>query len=678
MLRALIAVLVLVGFAAGQYPVTYTVCGVVHTLNQRPSKVVTMNQGVTEFMLAMGLHKEMVGTAYLDDDIWPRYKTEYDKIPELNKRGYPTEAQIKSSNADFVMGSYASAFNERSCNNALTGAPGTCRGIFNVTTGPCEGAGSDWFVGGTIEQGKPKLYNNTGANSRSTCRPQLHTAGIGTWLEPTSCEDVSLRQQGAASEETVYAAIKQIGDIFNVPFVAANLISDIKYDFDVAEQTVKRLPTGIKAVWLDCVDRCCSDVSTPANPHVYVGAGTGAPNLIMKEAGLENVFKDDVGNWKCLPVSRIMEAKPDVMIVVHADWDTAEGKIKWMHNRSDFCSANFVKKADYIKIPFSASTLGPRNGVAALDLLSAALRLKTGSVELNFKSGVEFFETDWVKQKTAGLMCPYVPAPCQPGYEGPPGGPCTLCKADTYCLDGKKQTCPSSTSAPAGSSSVSQCLTAGGAEPYTHEIKFQVKLPFSKATFDAAKQIAFRVAVAETASVTAAAVTIKEVVDTRRASSALVDVIVKALSKSSADKIAGDVSAEKLNARLKANGLPEAEMVKAPSVSETGGNSGLSGGAIAGIVIGSIVGALLIFAVVVLIVREKQGQPVFMPLHDTEEPRQTEQKPSTNPSTIGYVTEHPTQPTQSGFGIQPAPTQSQYPGFGIQPAPTQSQYPTNF
>ena len=268
-------------------------------------------------------------------------------------------------------------------------------------------------------------------------------------------------------------------------------------------------------------------------------------------------------------------------------------------------------------------------------------------------------------------MCPYEEAPCQPGYEGPPGGPCTLCKVDTYCLDGKKQTCPSSTSAPAGSSAISQCLTAGGAEPYIFEVKFQAKLPFSKATFDDAKQIAFRVAVAETAGVTAAAVTIKEVVDARRASSVLVDVIVKALSKASADKIAGDVSADKLNARLKANGLPEAEMVKAPSVSETGGNSGLSGGAVAGIVIGSIVGALLIFAVVVLIVREKQGQPVFMPLYDTEEPRQSEQKPSTNPSAIGYVSEQPTH--YPGFGTQP--TQS---GFGKQPAPTQLQYPSNF
>ena len=33
----------------------------------------TLHQGSTEFMLAMGLEDKMVGTASLDDSIWPRY-----------------------------------------------------------------------------------------------------------------------------------------------------------------------------------------------------------------------------------------------------------------------------------------------------------------------------------------------------------------------------------------------------------------------------------------------------------------------------------------------------------------------------------------------------------------------------------------------------------------------------
>ena len=52
---------------------TYTNCGVRNTLTKTPERVVTIHQGATEFMLAMGLEDKMVGTAYIDDSIWPRY-----------------------------------------------------------------------------------------------------------------------------------------------------------------------------------------------------------------------------------------------------------------------------------------------------------------------------------------------------------------------------------------------------------------------------------------------------------------------------------------------------------------------------------------------------------------------------------------------------------------------------
>merc|ERR1712178_270636 len=95
-------------------PVAYTACGVTSTVFKAPSKVVTMNQGVTEFMLAMGLGDKLAGTAYLDDAIWPRYKAEYEKIPVLSD-GYPTEDEIMAVSPDFIVGSYKSAFREQSC-----------------------------------------------------------------------------------------------------------------------------------------------------------------------------------------------------------------------------------------------------------------------------------------------------------------------------------------------------------------------------------------------------------------------------------------------------------------------------------------------------------------------------------------------------------------------------------
>ena len=368
----------------GPYPMAYESCGVNHTVGASPSRVVTLNQGVTEFMLAMGLADKMVGTAYLDDAIWPRYAAAYAKIPVLSGASYPDEATIMAAKPDFILGSYKSAFRELSCTDK-------CRGIFNASTGPCAGARSDYFPAGS-----------NATSSYSTCRPQLHAAGIGTWLESVSCEDSALKPAGGATEETAYAAIRQIGAIFNVQSAAEQLVSEMRNDFAIAEQTVKGLPRKLNAVWLDCVD-CCKD----EGPNMlFVGAGDGAPNLIMQEAGLSNVFATASGSWSCVNESTVLAANPDVMIVVDASWDTAITKIEHLHNHTLFCAAPFVQHASYITIPFSASTLGPRNGAATLDMVSAALHVTTGSAMMNFESGVSFLSPALLEGKTAALRCP--------------------------------------------------------------------------------------------------------------------------------------------------------------------------------------------------------------------------------------------------------------------------------
>merc|ERR1740138_1034312 len=91
-------------------------------------------------MLAMGLAGSMVGTAYIDDAIWPQYSAAYNNIPVLSS-SYPTEAEIEAVNPDFIVASYSSAFRHvytRSSNGRVSG-------IFNGSlAGPCTGAGSEW------------------------------------------------------------------------------------------------------------------------------------------------------------------------------------------------------------------------------------------------------------------------------------------------------------------------------------------------------------------------------------------------------------------------------------------------------------------------------------------------------------------------------------------------------
>ena len=131
--------------------------------------------------------------------------------------------------------------------------------------------------------------------------------------------------------------------------------------------------------------------------------------LTLFRSGLTNAFADREGSWYCVSLQDIIDAEPDVFVIVDASWDSAEGKIDYLHNHTDYCNLEAVQNASYIKIQFSASTLGPRNGVAALDMVSAAMHVVTGDQTLNFQSGVDFFEEEMLKSRTENLKCPYVP-----------------------------------------------------------------------------------------------------------------------------------------------------------------------------------------------------------------------------------------------------------------------------
>ncbi|GAA4557455.1 ABC transporter substrate-binding protein [Planotetraspora kaengkrachanensis] len=99
------------GSVAG-FPVTVADCGVTATYQGPPRRAVSLNQHATEIMLALGLEKSMVGTAYLDDSILPEYKAAYDGVKVLAE-DYPSYEALLSAEPDFVYGGFASAFDEK-------------------------------------------------------------------------------------------------------------------------------------------------------------------------------------------------------------------------------------------------------------------------------------------------------------------------------------------------------------------------------------------------------------------------------------------------------------------------------------------------------------------------------------------------------------------------------------
>lgn len=79
---------------------------------EAPKKAISLNQHVTEIMLALGLEESMVGTAYLDDKIYEPLQAAYDKVPVLAEQ-YPTKEQVIDSEADFLYAGWKSGFSEK-------------------------------------------------------------------------------------------------------------------------------------------------------------------------------------------------------------------------------------------------------------------------------------------------------------------------------------------------------------------------------------------------------------------------------------------------------------------------------------------------------------------------------------------------------------------------------------
>ncbi|WP_267241853.1 ABC transporter substrate-binding protein [Streptomyces sp. PR69] len=98
--------------AAEGFPVTVSNCGVKTTYQRPPERAVSLNQHATEVMLALGLEKSLVGTAYLDDKILPEYQDAYGSIKVLAKK-YPSFETLLAAEPDFAYGGFASAFEEK-------------------------------------------------------------------------------------------------------------------------------------------------------------------------------------------------------------------------------------------------------------------------------------------------------------------------------------------------------------------------------------------------------------------------------------------------------------------------------------------------------------------------------------------------------------------------------------
>lgn len=188
-----------------------------------------------------------------------------------------------------------------------------------------------------------------GAGDRAT----LQQLGVATYVAPAACKEPGYMPDPLTFEE-VFAEFEEAGAVFGVPDAAADLVADQRAALEAIE------PNGddLTALWYSSGD------DTP-----FVGAGIGAPQMIMEAAGLENVAADVHDSWTSMGWEAIVAANPDVIVLVDAPWNTAASKIAKLEANPATSALPAVQQQRYLVVDFPSTEAGVRNVGAVASLV---------------------------------------------------------------------------------------------------------------------------------------------------------------------------------------------------------------------------------------------------------------------------------------------------------------------
>lgn len=188
-------------------------------------------------------------------------------------------------------------------------------------------------------------------------RPTLAGLGVATYVAPAACRSI---KPVKLTFDQLFADMAEMGDIFDVADAATKLITEQQAVLD----TIVPDDRGLTALWYS------SGTKTP-----YVGAGSNAPAMVMEALGLTNIYADIDEGWTSASWEAIVDANPDVIVLVDAAWNSAEQKKALLAENPITKELGAVVNKRYLIIPFPASEAGVRNVPATADMAAQLARL---------------------------------------------------------------------------------------------------------------------------------------------------------------------------------------------------------------------------------------------------------------------------------------------------------------
>lgn len=193
-------------------------------------------------------------------------------------------------------------------------------------------------------------------------RGTLADLGVATYVSPAACQGEGYQPRPMTYDE-LFEQFEEAGRVLGAEDAAAELVAEQK----AALAEVPKAKAGTTALWWS------SGEDTP-----FVGGAIGAPQMVLDAVGLTNVVEEEA-TWTSLGWEAIVDADPDVIVLVDAAWNSAEQKVKALESNAATRELSAVKNKRYLVIPFPAAEAGVRSVAAAADLADQLAELGLGA-----------------------------------------------------------------------------------------------------------------------------------------------------------------------------------------------------------------------------------------------------------------------------------------------------------
>lgn len=174
-------------------------------------------------------------------------------------------------------------------------------------------------------------------------RDRLTEWGIATYLSPDVCSGQQSAVSRSASFESIFAELRDIARIFNVTGDADRLIETLRSQLRTLDREAGTLPRQRLLWWY-------AGTQTP-----YVAGCCGAPALLTRQIGSQNLFGDLRELWPTVSWETIAARDPDVIVLGDLPrgglGDSAKDKIHFLEHHPLTSTLRAVRQKRYVILP---------------------------------------------------------------------------------------------------------------------------------------------------------------------------------------------------------------------------------------------------------------------------------------------------------------------------------------